>query len=579
MSGRVVGFPDAEGVPGVQVLAMDRTGAAAAATSAADGSYRVEDVDPGWVRLRARPDLATNRVGAYFDDEWFFCSATEIRADGDPSGVDFALPEGGTIRGRVLDHAGEPVPGAAVTARGLDFYNQFLARTATTDELGAYEVTGLDSIVLDGEPVPGLYLLSAAPPGEATVYVGGGWSPDSAEPVPASRGETTEADIEIPAPTDVVGRVVDEAGGGIPGATVTARVVGQGLGAITTSDEEGRFRLEAVSGAWMRVHATADGRATAWGDGHAEPDTPPLEIAGGGEVDAGDVVLEPEASLVVSVSGEGSEGARVRVRRSPDGALLAQDLVPAGGEVRFDRLPAVQVFHEVVPGADSPAVGTVSEPVELAAGEVAQAEAALPAGAWIVGRVVRREAGPLRGARVELVRNTGGAGTLPSAAATTDGDGRFTLGPLAEGSGTLQVSWTPFCSGDPGRVAVHAPSGRSAVDPAATVFAPAPGETVDAGEVALPLDNDRDEMDDVWELLWGLDPGRADGGVDPDGDGVSNVDEYRERTDPLGAVRVEGGCEASISGVPALRGGPIVLAVIAVRRRRRPPRGAADPVC
>lgn len=48
----------------------------------------------------------------------------------------------------------------------------------------------------------------------------------------------------------------------------------------------------------------------------------------------------------------------------------------------------------------------------------------------------------------------------------------------------------------------------------------------------LTLDADGDGMDDVWEVLHGLDPTVNDALADADGDGVSNIGEYRAGTDP-----------------------------------------------
>ena len=45
-------------------------------------------------------------------------------------------------------------------------------------------------------------------------------------------------------------------------------------------------------------------------------------------------------------------------------------------------------------------------------------------------------------------------------------------------------------------------------------------------------DDDNDGMPDTWELKYGLDPLKDDAADDPDGDGVSNIDEYNLETEP-----------------------------------------------
>jgi hypothetical protein len=555
------------------VLVLDRAGRAAAAVTDDDGVYRVEDADPGWVRVRARPDLDTNRVGAYFEDQYFFCPATELRAADGVDGVDFELPGGGTIEGVVRAALGTPVSGVSVLARGLDFYNQYLARTAVSDAEGRFTIVGLDSIIVDGDPVPGLYSLSAAAPGAPPVHYGSRWSAEGAEPVPAGRGAITSIEFTLPAPTDVQGRILDDAGEPLPGAAVTFFVVGYGAVGVVLSDEAGEFTVPGVPGSEGRIRVAAAGFATRWGiDGDAEVDVPPLVIDGLGLVDVGDIALEPEAGLEVRVQGEGVGRARIRVRRSPDGASLGEGVVPEGlddAAVRIGGLPPGPVFVEVLPTRESRSPAVVSETHRVVQGRALSLRIVLPLGGFVEGVVRRREGLPLRAARVEIVEFDGDESLLPIASVSTDGEGRFRLGPIGPGTAVVRAGWTPFCSGDPGRVAVFSSSGRALADRATERLEIVPGEVISLIDFALPLDRDRDEMDDVWELLWGLDPTRADATPDPDGDGVANLDEYRGRSDPLGAGAIGGDCAAEVSGRPAGVRGPIVLAVIAALRRRR----------
>jgi hypothetical protein len=48
----------------------------------------------------------------------------------------------------------------------------------------------------------------------------------------------------------------------------------------------------------------------------------------------------------------------------------------------------------------------------------------------------------------------------------------------------------------------------------------------------LITDTDRDGIPDQWELAYGLNPNTNDAGLDPDGDGMDNLEEYVAGTDP-----------------------------------------------
>ena len=62
-------------------------------------------------------------------------------------------------------------------------------------------------------------------------------------------------------------------------------------------------------------------------------------------------------------------------------------------------------------------------------------------------------------------------------------------------------------------------------------------ESADSNEVtfnprpddAVVVDSDGDGMSDLWENAFGLDPLLDDAGLDADGDGFVNADEYRAR--------------------------------------------------
>jgi hypothetical protein len=69
--------------------------------------------------------------------------------------------------------------------------------------------------------------------------------------------------------------------------------------------------------------------------------------------------------------------------------------------------------------------------------------------------------------------------------------------------------------------------------------------------VELPLDGedlDQDGMDDLWEYYNGLDITQDDSGEDPDGDGATNMEEFREATAPMDALHYPVGMDDDDDG-------------------------------
>ena len=57
------------------------------------------------------------------------------------------------------------------------------------------------------------------------------------------------------------------------------------------------------------------------------------------------------------------------------------------------------------------------------------------------------------------------------------------------------------------------------------------------GVYVIDFDSDDDQMDDEWETAFGLDATVADGALDPDGDGQTNLQEHEAGTHPRGMFK------------------------------------------
>jgi len=571
LSGQVLGHPDGEPLSGVQVLVVDRLGQAATDYTVEDGSFLVSGIDPGLQRVRAAPPLELNRIGAWYDDRYFFCGAdfVDLEEGAALAHLDLRLPAGGAITGVISDQQGV-VAGATVVASGLDFFNSSLRRTATTDAQGAFRIVGLDSIVLGDEPFPGNYRLSVQASGRAELYFPAAWDVESAVPVPAFREQDSEASLQFPAPSIVSGRVLDVLGGVVADAQVSLHLSGGAGVRLTSSDALGNFRFESVHAGAVTVSAEAVGLARSWYPTGAVPEDAERLLLSPGEEAGLELVLAPEARLTVSVQSPGETGVRLLVIDQESGSQLRaaslSDQVQQ--QLELGMLPAREVTVRLEPAAGSFLASTEGPAVELVAGESSQQALSLSLGAGVLASVRRRGGAALRGAELSVVAADGSAELLGWA--RSDGAGLLELRGLPGGREVrLHLSLQTFCVGDPTSVSRWWPASRT--ESGGEVLVLEDGEVLDAGEVLLPPDADADQMDDIWELAWGLNPRRPDGSEDPDADGLSNLQEYLGDSDPLTADREPLGC-GMVAGrshriVPVL--GLLLGTICRIRGRRR----------
>jgi len=570
LSGQVTGYGDGAPLDGVQVMVMDRLGQAAVAHTASDGSYTVSGIDAGMQRVRAVPPRDLNRIGAWYSDQYFFCSADSLVLGEQEAveGIDFALPEGGFIVGEVLSQ-GEPVEGATVIAEGLDFFNSSLRRTSLSDSDGGFQIQGLDSILLAGEPQAGSYRLSVHRVGDAPWFYPGSFEAAGAQAVAAFRGSEVEASFDMPLPAQVRGRVLGPGAEPLVGADVTLHFSG-GFRA-QQSDEDGSFEFADVFAGEAVLGATAPGLATRWyPDADVQSDAESISLTAGSTEEV-EIRLDGEARLAVDLVGALEVGARVVVVDAVSGTQLSAATVDAlaaeDAQVVFSSLPSRHVWVRLEPSQDSMLVSTQSAPFELQQGEHHEVSLAGEQGAQLLGTVRRRGGAPLRGARVEIFDP--GSVEESVASGRTDGEGRLDLRGIRAGEAVVRFSLPTFCAGDPTSVARWWPEARSAG--AASVLTLQAGEVRELGEVLLPADGDADGMDDLWELAWGLDLLRDDSSEDPDGDGLSNLDEYLGESDPLGWARTATACQQAAleRGAPPVAPLLLLLGICRIRGRRK----------
>ncbi|MGH9360405.1 MAG: MSCRAMM family protein, partial [Thermoanaerobaculia bacterium] len=260
-----------------------------------------------------------------------------------------ALAPGSAVSGRVLDASGRPVPGAAVrpnvSADTVDESDRSLegalSLRARTDAEGRYR--------LDGLPPRKDYVIEATHPDHA---------PASVKEVALGARESLEGvDLVLLRGGAIAGRVVDEEGNGIAGASLWASPANAGEAADAvrppfappepsgapdaSTGADGSHRLARLPAGAYTLRARDPARERL--PGRREQ----VEVAEGKTAESVDIVLGPGESLsgrVVDTDGEPVESAEVIA----SGEASSRARSDAAGEFRITGLRAGKVHINVV---------------------------------------------------------------------------------------------------------------------------------------------------------------------------------------------------------------------------------------
>lgn len=305
------------------------------ATSDSEGRYTFEVVPAGKYRVAPfAPTLVSNSADSGSD--------VTVTSGGASEGIDFSLSQGGVITGRVTDSDGRPVILERISLKPADSTaptaNSIMStldaiggkgRMYATDDRGIYRIFGLR---------PGRYLVSAGSdtdvlsamfrfrPKRAQTFYPGVTEESKAKQVQVNAGaEATGVDIQFTLSDKgfiASGRVVEaEKGTPIPKAMVAyskvrpapskpdddddsdndidAQVGGLGSGipgGITTTNDKGEFRFEAVSPGSYKLEVSPFGALTGGGTSEFYGDPVNFEIRSG-NVERIEVKLHRGASI------------------------------------------------------------------------------------------------------------------------------------------------------------------------------------------------------------------------------------------------------------------------------------------
>jgi uncharacterized surface anchored protein len=297
VSGRVT---DQAGNPiqGAGLNAQPMTGGGdGSAITDANGDYTIGGLAPGNYRVAA---AAAGFVFELYDDTIDFALATAIAvtSGADRPNTDFELSTGGGISGLVTDEIGSPLQGVFVEASFVD--GCCSNGGATTGPDGVYTILGL---------APGSYRVFAftSPTSLSGEFYDNTSDLTAATPVTVAEGAVTPSiDFALSMGGSISGRVEDEAGNPIAGASVDALLFeGCCAFALATTSADGTYTIEGLPAGSYRLFASVTGFASEYYDNTVDASlASPIAVTDGADTSGIDFALSACGSALPITAGD-----------------------------------------------------------------------------------------------------------------------------------------------------------------------------------------------------------------------------------------------------------------------------------
>ena len=289
------------------------------ATTGKDGAFAIEDMAVGPVRFSA-------------DGHGWIRRQLDSPADVFDEGIVLKLDPAGTIEGRVVDQAGEPIRAYDLQPRRSNkrgIIGEALGARRVRDSKGRFSVDDLD---------PGWYLFEV-------------WAKDHAisigRPVLLKPGTLLRGvQVQMQASAALVGRVVDDAGNPIAGADVSLHTdttprspfLRQSIRGVswyqrTRTDLDGRFEMRDVTEQTYQVEVDHRDHPIHYRDG--------VTVIAGQVTETEDFVLPRSATVlgaVIDANGQAVIGAKLSIGGGDSNMTSRETVTDGKGRYRFDRL-------------------------------------------------------------------------------------------------------------------------------------------------------------------------------------------------------------------------------------------------
>ena len=469
----------------------------------------------GPYRMLAIPTAWDNYIPSFYPDALDYCSAEMIPPR---ENLSFSLLEGVSITGILESPSGEPVSDAIISTQ-----NDLMpvARGAISNEDGFFQILGLSpndsmgwSCTVEAEGWPDQFLGATYEESEAMIF--------SAEDIGTHQLLKGIA----------LGGNITSQDGPLAHAEVFAYSSSQVISG--ESDANGAFLLHGLPPGDTLIWAAAQGYATTYAPNFDRPtEFVPVLQEGEAKLDHS-IFLPQEKVLSVSLVDDGPVlGASVLLYN--DNQTVGRGApVDEQGIATIDRLYTGNYILQIYAENDGYFTEWYSDdqgiPIPIELEDDTTIEISLTKASTLIGQVLDDHDQPIYGADI-VVKNG-----VDVQRARSDVEGNYQVWGLYEGEWEMFVSYSPLCPSDRSYVPMFYPN-----DILLEEYL-----LIEDGEhthtIHLPIDDDHDGMADVWEEENGLDPLRNDAQEDADNDGLSNLEEYQQQSNPTEVQPQSCGC-------------------------------------
>ena len=483
-------------------------------TTDADGHFVFRNIPEGWYRLLTIPSSNDNALSLFYPQSTEYCEAARFEVMENRQ-LQMDLPSGHILSGQIFLNE-EPVSYASILSNPVNS-NVRIVRSAISTEDGTFEIRGLPAeqeitLSIEHENLPEQWLMDSLS-GEMT------YEADLAEILQPQDSFFynihSKEGIHIEGLVHSVSQTI---------ANANVSIYSSSQITSTTTDAWGMYAISGLPPGDVLAWASAEGFATTYSPTDDRPLTFQPVLEEGERYSFLDIDMPLQSMINIQLLDALTEEPIVG-----SSVLIYNDThtVGRGQPVNSEGIATIEGLHpgdyQVYVYAENDGYFTdyirdvQGDPIwlHLETEEILDSTYYLESRFQLIGEAIDDEGSPVAGVQLMTIQDA------DFHRATTTAFGEFVIFGLMDGAVEINAAISPICPNDIGYI----PSFEQPL-----LLSIPENESVD---LLFWLDHDQDQIPTFWEEEWGLDPYQNDAALDPDNDGLSNLEEYQQNLNPL----------------------------------------------